>query len=210
MREIKFRGKRLRDGKWVYGFFRIDDYNLIIAIDGNFIVEYKVNPETVGQFTGLHDKNGKEIFEGDIVEFLDTGEEGYEYKEGYDFNNIASIVWKNGRFELDKIYDNNSTVLEFMNNESHEEFIDELMHDCEIIGNIHDNPQLAKKEQIMQVTGTNEIQDLWANLQAIKHIITKPISDTSKKRLINKYDEYKKCGGKQIDEQIENWRKEIK
>ena len=62
----------------------------------------------------------------------------------------------------------------------------------------------------MQVTGTNEIQDLWANLQAIKHIITKPISDTSKKRLINKYDEYKKCGGKQIDEQIENWRKEIK
>ena len=54
MREIKFRGKRLRDGKWVYGFFRIDDYNLIIAIDGNFIVEYKVNPETVGQFTGLN------------------------------------------------------------------------------------------------------------------------------------------------------------
>lgn len=158
-REIKFRGKAKmsieelnelglkHENGWVYGHLVM--YGKTPYIVGDFIEvnsEYTVNefwveviPDTVGQFTGL-----KEIFEGDIVKFLDIGEDGYEYKEGYDFNNIASIVWENGRFKLDNIYDNNSAVLEFMNNESHEEFIYALMNDCEIIGNIHDNPELLK------------------------------------------------------------------
>lgn len=83
-----------------------------------------------------------DIFEGDIIEFDDTGEEGYEYKEGFDFRNRAVIVWNNGRFELDKPMSDNSEVLDFMNN-CHEDFWDALKS-CEVIANTFDNPNLLK------------------------------------------------------------------
>lgn len=70
MREIKFRGKRLDNGEWVYGFalFSQDKSEAVIAklTDTESVCE-NVGPATVGQFTGLHDKNGKEIYEGDII-----------------------------------------------------------------------------------------------------------------------------------------------
>lgn len=150
MREILFRGKR-RNGEWVHGFLTVDDSE----IPNQFVIDYliphkscygqtEIDPETVGQFTGLTDKNGKKIFEGDILEFEDCGETGYEYKEGFYFTNRAVVAWRHSAWEFGKFMYHDSCVLEEMYS-SREDFI-EIFNHSEIIGNIHDNPELLKGE----------------------------------------------------------------
>lgn len=127
MREILFRGKTLYTGEWVTGyleyFYSKDGTRKLhcyISIWGETM--HTVDPTTVGQFTGLLDKNGKRIFEGDIVRmyFIDTEEAG-------------EIVWDEERckFAYDspdgETYGVDGTV------------------EIEIIGNIHDNPELLKE-----------------------------------------------------------------
>ena len=128
MREILFRGKRIDNGEWVEGdslihsMFKKGDV-CVGVVEGMEI--YSVITETIGQYTGLTDKNGNKIFEGDILKGM-----GGLHRVYFDIS-LACFEWAkiNGNWH-----------------ESFSGFADEY----EVIGNIHDNPELLKE------SGNNE------------------------------------------------------
>ncbi len=125
MRTIKFRGKTTANGHWVYG-------SLIVYGDDLCAIKSRksepwVIPDTVGQFTGLTDCNGKEIYEGDILQWMENG-----FK-----SNPIEIVVKYGAFGY-MHYGFHSLVV----NTNFRFYLDGTDHRFEIIGNIHDNPEL--------------------------------------------------------------------
>lgn len=133
MREILFRGQRVdynnpaNNGKWYEGvYFPKDDTTPAIIYSGkrhNHGVF--VDPETVGQYTGLTDKNGKKIFEGDILQ--------YKNETCWVINWCAEET----RF----------VVTGYIDGKKCEHIcIDTVFRDFEVIGNIHDNPELLKGE----------------------------------------------------------------
>ena len=133
MREILFRGKRFFDGEWVDGSLFIDekkDKHEILAGYVNYRVGWEVVPETVGQFTGLTDKNGKKIFEDDIVVicYETNGEDFLETKRVH--YNAKECCWYPMRWE---------ECCE------HCDYYTEVIS-IEVIGNIHDNPELLEVE----------------------------------------------------------------
>lgn len=137
MREIKFRG--LSEHGWKFidltgstGWSR-ELLELLSKDDKAF--QFKTPLE---QFTGLKDKNEKDIYEGDVLEFEDMGEEGYETKEGYDFTNHAAVVFHEGRFCLDK-FRAEGAVEEEIN--EHDEMVG-IFKSSAVVGNIHENPEL--------------------------------------------------------------------
>lgn len=107
MREIKFRGKELGTGQWVYGnLVKLADGQVCIIpqnIIGDSIPQYSVDPETVGQYTGIKDKNGKEIYEGNTV--LITGEQELDFGLSFLWNEKAIVKWSEDEcgFYLDVI-----------------------------------------------------------------------------------------------------------
>lgn len=135
-----FRGKRKDNGEWTEGFLlKRWDGLWIFSIDEKFAD--LIIPSTLCQCTGLKDKNGKLIWENDIVKFEDCGEEGYEYKEGFDFENKARVEFAEGRWSLTDFESDNSAVIDEMYN--HDEFMD-LWGECEVIGNKFDNPEMLE------------------------------------------------------------------
>ena len=124
MREILFRGKRIDTGAWVQGFyFKIwDEHYICWGTTNGEVNKLLVIPETVGQDTGLDDKNGVKIFEGDIVR-----EHGNDY----------TPIYQNGiymAYNVDKINDPYVST----------QFNVIWRNGCEIIGNIHENPGLVE------------------------------------------------------------------
>ena len=147
MREILFRGKTT-GGEWFYGslvhrtlFYGdpCDDY--VILSDGEFDFDYyedhEVITETVGQFTELTDKNGKKVFEGDILKFTDINAD-YEWIGRVEFGNPNEEY--NWGFQLVYIKGEkpNTDILLWFDMEDTGAF-------AEVIGNIHDNPELLEE-----------------------------------------------------------------
>lgn len=137
-REIKFRGISSFSKKWVYGYYAIIDglpsiiEDSIEFIDGSELRSYSwdyVIPDTIGQFTGLKDKNGKEIYEGDIVRSC-------EYE---DIKHIVSYDDKVAAFIAVCIDEYTGTDLETKCNIT-KEWMDK--YPKVVIGNVHDNKEL--------------------------------------------------------------------
>lgn len=135
MREYLFRGKRKDNGEWVEGYLGQD------TIIGNgktwlgYVVKpipqklwdcdwFEIDPATVGQYTGLKDKNGNRIFEGDIVRFEYTG-------KNLGVEGVETVIFECGKFGVKWGWHKDFVCLDGFANTTKE-----------IIGNIHDNPEL--------------------------------------------------------------------
>ena len=142
MREIIFRGKK-DDDEWVYGSFCMDaleQFNGLCGVDGFIrlydkgkgkMQTYEVDRETVGQYTGLMDKNGKRIFEGDIV-----AQNWYDYDEPRD-DSFGKVVFCE--------YDCSFSVMD-VNKDGFMPLgrCGSYHWEVEVIGNIHGNQELLK------------------------------------------------------------------
>lgn len=132
MREIKFRGKRIDNGEWVYGFYAYkaesNKHYILVETSGehcpSYFTEYEVDPATVGQYTKVKEqtpehKEGREIYEGDVVRCY-----GGERCQGY--------------WQFDKVF----TIHDITNPFSMMDLTE--IEYCEILGNIYENPKLLE------------------------------------------------------------------
>lgn len=160
--KCKFRGKRADNGEWVYGYYRetcgynCETLHLIHQIELSKCADYLVDSITVGQFIGLHDKYGKEIYEGDIVRTQECHNRPYSKN-------------KKGKRHVGVVYYKISGGSGFYNRETRKWDIYRdwgaewaikindmgnycnyswgLFWNCEVIGNIHDNPELIERNE---------------------------------------------------------------
>ena len=123
MREIKFRGKRIDNGEWIVGNLIVNKSKILIQPLDNYVAgivgHIKVDPKTVGQFTVIQDKNGKDIYEGDIFHLGDK-------------NIKHQVVWNDTGLIGKQIRSSSYVGLDYWKRR------------IEVIGNINDNPELIK------------------------------------------------------------------
>jgi uncharacterized phage protein (TIGR01671 family) len=118
-REIKFRGKRIDNGEWVYGylcFAYVDATDKSAIYDPKSVRQYDVFTNTVGQYTDLHDKNGKEIYEGDIVAYDFIRAKVVYGFAGFEFEWIDGRTDKIRQHKTEPMFKNTSIIFEVINN----------------------------------------------------------------------------------------------
>jgi len=131
-RPIKFRGKRTDNGEWAYGYYIVQPTHSgedghIISIGLN---AYFVDPETVGQYTGLTDRNGKEVYEGDIVECLIQG--------GYSDHFVDLVKIREVKFNTKSAYYMPFNVCRTSKDE------EGYLKTVKVLGNIYTHPHLLE------------------------------------------------------------------
>ena len=129
MREYLFRGKMIANGNWSEGNLLVTKQGCCITPDATVLGSYgAVDPETVGQYTNMLDKNGTKIFEGDIIDFFGRSDgdgygvvkyDAYETEFGFEYDNIYRSLGRN-------FYPEN----------------------IEVVGNIYDNPELVEGKDL--------------------------------------------------------------
>ena len=142
MIDVKFRGKRIGNNEWVYGSLIIQDKYYIVpegwtGYPADMMDE--VLPETVGQYAGFKDKNGKEVYRGDVVDFK-YGERFCENDENQGYLKVklyrSIVMFKNGEFfpHPQMVYIEHCWY-------SYKYF------DFEVVGNIYDDPELKESKE---------------------------------------------------------------
>jgi uncharacterized phage protein (TIGR01671 family) len=127
----QYRGRIKDSTVWVYGYYTKSPQGIariwspVTKDNGeSYLYDYVVDPETVGQYTGLKDRHGQEIYEGDILRDDEMG--------------LNVVRWEDGSFWLEMFYEGNQSLMEHLS---------DYNEVCEIIGNIYENPELLKGEE---------------------------------------------------------------
>jgi len=139
MRKILFRGKRVGNGEWVYGYYvpvcfgRFPCKPAIVPESDGAWEPIAVKKETVGQYTGLTDKNGKKIFEGDILKIIQKYQSPFD-DDTKEYTDITTDV---------VFFDDEGLCFSY----GKSPFlcvVDNVTVEYEVIGNIHDNPEMLE------------------------------------------------------------------
>lgn len=171
MREIEFRGKDIETGEWKYGFYsqfhnrpNIDEPNIHQIFElleensspiilGNTAIGglwFTINENTLGQFTGLKDKNGTKIYEGDVVKVIgmigkvisQCGSFGICFDDCVDYEKLDKFTQKRvGNNFSGGCCDNFISIYEIWWNLNN---LDDYLYEVEVVGNIYDNPELLE------------------------------------------------------------------
>lgn len=145
-REILFRAKHIHaisgnehlNWTWVHGYLSDENYIYDKSLEGEFLID----EDTICQYTGLTDKNGKKIFEGDILR-------GFQYPFCYDgeYNYYAEIIFENCSF-MTYTHKNPSSCVRGISDGNTDLMEGWVSEDWEVIGNIYDNPELLEEEDV--------------------------------------------------------------
>ena len=128
MREIEFRGYNRKNKQWLYGFYLKNRGAHFVCPDefanGKSWEDYEIDPDSLGQFTGLYDKNHHKIYEGDIV------------SNGW--SELHYIRYSDGKWDVVDKWGNWLELLEF----AHTDDCNNVIREIEVVGNMHDNPEM--------------------------------------------------------------------